>query len=46
MAGFYSSPVFLILAVILNGIASSTTFTTYRNYYDKNATNENRSQIF
>ena len=46
MAGFYSSPVFLVLAVILNGIASSTTFTTYRNYYDKNATNENRSQIF
>ena len=46
LAGLESSVFFLLLAVIFNGIASSTTFTTYRNYYDKNANNENRSQIF
>lgn len=46
LAGLRESVILLILAVIFNGMASSTTFTTYRNYYDQNTTNVNRSQIF
>jgi len=40
------SPTLLIIAAVLNGFASATTFTTYRSYYGKNASKGNHSQIF
>jgi MFS-type transporter involved in bile tolerance (Atg22 family) len=45
-AGLMSSWELLVLAVLLNGIASATTFTTYRSYYGKNAKKGNHSQVF
>lgn len=36
----------LIVAVILNGLASSMMYTTYRSLYGKKAQKNNRSQIF
>lgn len=46
LAGIHHSVLFLIGAVILNAVGSSTIHTTYRSLYGKNSKNENRSQIF
>lgn len=46
MAGIEHSATLLILAVIINGVASSTMFTTYRTLYGKKSQTRNRSQIF
>lgn len=46
LAGIYHSVIFLIVAVALNGIASSTMYTTYRTLYGRNSQTHNRSQIF
>jgi MFS family permease len=46
LAGTLHSPSLLIIATILNGFASATTFTTYRSYYGKNANRGNHSQVF
>jgi MFS family permease len=45
-AGLMMSWELLILATLLNGFASATTFTTYRSYYGKTAKKHNQSQIF
>ena len=44
-AGFEQSAFFLICAVILNGIGSSTMYTTYRTLYWKKTQTNNRSKI-
>lgn len=46
LAGIEVSATLLLLAVILNGIASSTMFTTYRTLYGKKSQKSNRSKIF
>lgn len=46
LAGMESAPGLLILAVILNGMASSTMFTTYRTLYGKKSHQHNRSKVF
>ncbi len=46
MAGMKSSIPWLIVAVVLNGIASSMMFTTYRTLYGKKSQSHNRSKIF
>ena len=46
LAGMHSSPLLLVLAVVLNGIASSMMFTTYRVLYGKGTQHSNRSRIF
>lgn len=46
LAGMETSREFLIIAVILNGIASSTMFTTYRTLYGKKSQQHNRSKVF
>lgn len=45
-AGIHHSALFLIGAVILNAVGSSTIHTTYRSLYGKNSKIENRSQVF
>ena len=45
LAWIYHSRVFLVIATILNGIANSTTFTTYRSYYAKKTTKFDNAQI-
>lgn len=45
-AGINHSISLLLIAVLLNGIASSTMFTTYRVLYGKKSKTTNRSQIF
>ncbi|MDR3168471.1 MAG: MFS transporter [Candidatus Peribacteria bacterium] len=45
-AGLMMSWELLILATLLNGFASATTFTTYRSYYGKIAKKHNQNQIF
>lgn len=45
-AGLQHSPSWLIVAVVLNGLASSMMYTTYRSLYGKKAQKKNRSQIF
>ncbi|MDR0860928.1 MAG: MFS transporter [Candidatus Peribacteria bacterium] len=45
-AGLMMSRELLILATLLNGFASATTFTTYRSYYGKTANKHNQTQIF
>ena len=42
----HGSPLLLVLAVVLNGIASSMMFTTYRVLYGKGTQHSNRSRIF
>ena len=46
LAGMHSSPLLLVLAVVLNGIASSMMFTTYRVLYGKGTQHSNRSRMF
>lgn len=46
LAGMEASAALLIVAVIFNGIASSTMFTTYRTLYGKKSQKNNRSKIF
>jgi MFS-type transporter involved in bile tolerance (Atg22 family) len=45
-AGIFLSGPLLLCAVLLNGFASATTFTTYRSYYGKNAKKHNETQVF
>ena len=45
-AGILLSRELLLLATLLNGVASATTFTTYRSYYGKNAKKGNQNQVF
>lgn len=45
LAWIYHSRIFLMIATILNGIANSTTFTTYRSYYAKKTTKSDNAQI-
>lgn len=45
-AGLNASVSMLIIAVILNGLGSSTMYTTYRTLYGNKSKTENRSQIF
>ena len=45
-AGLLMSWEVLLVATLLNGFASATTFTTYRSYYGKNANKRNNSQVF
>jgi MFS family permease len=45
-AGLLFSPELLLIATLLNGFASATTFTTYRSYYGKSATKNNQNQVF
>jgi MFS family permease len=45
-AGLFLSRELLLVATLLNGFASATTFTTYRSYYGKNARKGNQNQIF
>lgn len=46
LAGFHSSVVLLIFAVLFNGIGSSSMFTTYRTLYGKKSKKTNRSKVF
>lgn len=45
LAWIFHSRIFLVIATILNGIANSTTFTTYRSYYAKKTTKSDNAQI-
>jgi MFS family permease len=46
LAGLWLSRELLLIATLLNGFASATTFTTYRSYYGKSARKTNQSQVF
>lgn len=46
LAGMNADPVLLVIAVMLNGIASSMMFTTYRTVYGKKSQHKNRSKVF
>lgn len=46
LSGLETSLGLLIIAVVFNGIASSTMFTTYRTLYGKKAQHHNRSKVF
>ncbi len=45
LSWIYHSWILLIVATILNWIANSTTFTTYRSYYAKKTTKSDNAQI-
>lgn len=46
LAGIFHSRELLIIATILHGFASATTFTSYRSYYGKNSNKKNNAQVF
>ena len=45
LAGISHSWILLVFAALLNGVANSTTFTTYRSYYAKNSTKSDNAQL-
>ena len=45
LAWIFHSRILLVIATILNWIANSTTFTTYRSYYAKQTTKSDNAQI-
>lgn len=45
LAGICHSWILLVCAALLNGVANSTTFTTYRSYYAKNSTKADNAQL-
>jgi MFS family permease len=45
-AGLFFSRELLLMATLLNGFASATTFTTYRSYYGKSANKSDQNQVF
>ena len=45
LAWIFHSWILLIVATILNGMANSTTFTTYRSYYAKKSTKSDHTHI-
>ena len=45
LAWILHSRILLLFAAIFNGIANSTTFTTYRSYYSKKSTKVDNAQV-
>ena len=45
LAGICHSWILLVFAALLNWVANSTTFTTYRSYYAKNSTKADNAQL-